>query len=35
MWSNRNDLDIRQQFRADFRMTPDRFLDTFTFSSQE
>ena len=30
MWNHRNDLPIRQQFRADFRMTPDRFLDTFT-----
>ena len=30
MWNNRNDLAIRQQFRADFRMTPDTFMDTFT-----
>ena len=29
MWSNRYDLAIRQQFRADFRMTPDTFMDTF------
>ena len=27
MWNNRNDLAIRQQFRADFRMTPDTFMD--------
>ena len=30
MWNNRNDLAIRQQFRADFRMTPDTFVDTVT-----
>ena len=30
MWNNRNDFAIRQQFRADFRMTPDTFMDTFT-----
>ena len=29
MW-NRNDLAIRQQFRADFRMTPDTFIDIVT-----
>ena len=26
MWNNRNDITIRQQFRADFRMTPDTFV---------
>ena len=30
MWNNRNDLAIRQQFRADFRMTPNTFIDTVT-----
>ena len=30
MWNNRNDLAIRQQFRADFRMTPDTFSDIVT-----
>ena len=30
MWNNRNDLAIRQQLRAVFRMTPDTFMDTFT-----
>ena len=30
MWNNRNDLAIRQQFRADFRMTPDTFMDIVT-----
>ena len=30
MWKNRNDLALRQQFRADFRMTPDTFMDTLT-----
>ena len=30
MWNNGNDFAIRQQFRADFRMTPDTFMDTFT-----
>ena len=30
MWSNRNDLAIRQQFRTDFRMTPDTFMDIFS-----
>ena len=30
MWNNRNDLAIRQQFRADFRMAPDTFMDTFS-----
>ena len=29
MWNNRYDLAIRQQFRADFRMTPGTFMDTF------
>ena len=29
-WNNRNDLAIRQQFRADFRMTPDTFMDIVT-----
>ena len=33
MWNNRNDLAIRQQFRADFRMTPDTFIDTVTLVS--
>ena len=27
MWNNRNDLAIRQQFRADFRMALDTFMD--------
>ena len=27
MRNNRNDLAIRQQFRADFRMTPNTFMD--------
>ena len=30
MWNNRNDLAIRQQFRADFCMTPDTFMDIVT-----
>ena len=30
VWNNRNDLAIRQQFRADFCMTPDTFMDTLT-----
>ena len=30
MWNNKNDLAIRQLFRADFRMTPGTFMDTFT-----
>ena len=30
MWINRNDLAIRQQFRADFQMTPDTFSDVVT-----
>ena len=30
MWNNRNDLAIRQQFRADFRMTPDTFSGIVT-----
>ena len=30
IWSNRNDLAIRQAFRADFRMIPDTFMDTIT-----
>ena len=30
MWNKRNDLAIRQQFRADFRMTPDTFSDIVT-----
>ena len=30
MSNNRNNLAVRQQFRADFRMTPDTFMDTFT-----
>ena len=33
MWNNRNDLAIRQQLRADFRMTPDTFIDTVTLVS--
>ena len=32
MWNNRNDLAIRQQFRADFRMTPDTFSDIVTLA---
>ena len=31
MRNNRNDLAIRQQFRADFRMAPNTFMDTITF----
>ena len=31
MWNNRNDLAIRQQFRADFRMTLDTVMDIVTF----
>ena len=27
MWNNRNDLATRQQFRADYRMKPDTFMD--------
>ena len=27
MWNNINDLAIRQQFRADFCMTPDTLMD--------
>ena len=27
MWNNINDLAIKQQFRADFRMTLDIFMD--------
>ena len=30
MWNNRNDLAIIQQFRADFCMTPDAFMDIVT-----
>ena len=30
MWINRNDLAIRQQFRADFQMTPNKFSDIVT-----
>ena len=30
MWNYRNDPAIRQQLRADFRMTPDTLMDTFT-----
>ena len=30
MWKNRYDLAIREQFRADFCMTPDTFKDIFT-----
>ena len=30
MWDNRNYLAIRQQFRADFRMTPDKFMHIVT-----
>ena len=30
MENNRNDLAIRQQFRVDFRMTPNTFMDTFS-----
>ena len=30
MWNNRNDLAIWQQFRADFRMIPDTFMDIVT-----
>ena len=30
MWKNRNDLAIRQQFRADFHMTSDTFMDIVT-----
>ena len=30
MWNNRTDLAIRQQFRADFRMTPDTFMHIVT-----
>ena len=30
MWNKRNDLAIRQQFRADFRMTLDTFIDIVT-----
>ena len=30
MWNKKNDLAIRQQFRADFRMTPDTFSDIVT-----
>ena len=30
MWINRNDLAIRQQFGADFQMTPDTFSDVVT-----
>ena len=30
MWNNRNGLAIRQRFRADFRMTPDTFMDIVT-----
>ena len=29
MWNNRNDFAIRQQLRADFRMTPDTFMDSY------
>ena len=32
MWNNRNDLAIRQQFRADFRMTPDTIMDAFALA---
>ena len=30
MWNNRNDLAIGEQFRADFRMTSDTFMDIVT-----
>ena len=30
MWNNRNDLAIRQQFRADSRKTPNTFMDIVT-----
>ena len=30
MWNNRNNLAIRQRFRADFRMTSDTFMDIVT-----
>ena len=30
MWNNRNHIAIGQQFRADIRITPDTFMDTFT-----
>ena len=30
MWNNRNFLAIGQQFRTDFRMTPDTFMDIVT-----
>ena len=30
MWNNRNDLSLRQQFTADFRMTPDTIMDIVT-----
>ena len=32
MWNNRNFLAIRQQFRTDFRMTPDAFMDIVTLA---
>ena len=30
MWNNRNDLAKRQQYRADFRMAPNTFMDIIT-----
>ena len=30
MGNNWDDLAIRQQFRVDFRMTPNTFMDTFS-----
>ena len=32
MWNNRNNIAIRQQFRADFCMTPDTFMDIVTLA---
>ena len=30
MWNNRKDFAIRQEFRADFCMAPDKFMNIFT-----
>ena len=34
MWNNRNDIAIKQQFRADFRMTP-KYIYGYCYFSQE
>ena len=31
MWNNRNHIAIGHQFRPDIRITPETFMDTFTF----